>query len=409
MLLLSLLLACGEDGVLFGRGDGDGSGGGGGGVDSDDDDDGSGTDDGVVQPLPSDCSPLAAPSGRTVELGPSDDLAAAVAAAEPFTTFLLADGTYALTGGDAESNLSVRARGVTIRSASGDPAAVVLDGGYATTELVSIDARDVTLAEITVRASYGAAVAVRGASGARIFRVDIVEPGAEAIRVEADGDEAYADDGVIACTTTRRETWCGTSVSLSQAEGWVVRDSALEQPLCPEPALRVADGSRGTVIDRTSLSSLSIALRVGDTDYEAGTPRVHADAECASETAGHYGGAFRNLFVRGGMRLEEACGTSVAHVSVWGGDLAWAFSEGLVVRNVLAAVADGGGAALTGQLRPGGADFVDAATGDLHLADDSAAIGAGVAIDAGLADSDFDGEARPLDAPDIGADQRVAR
>jgi hypothetical protein len=409
MLYAILLAACtGDGGRLFGRGDGDGNGTGGG-IDTDDsgsDTDGEPPD---VTPLPDDCSPLGAPTGPVVSVSPTNDLAARVAAAEPYTTFLLEDGVYALTGGDAADELTVRARGVTVRSASGDPEAVVLDGGYATTELIAVEADDVTIAELTLRQSYGAAIAVRGARGTRLFRVNVREPGAEALRAEASRDGAYADDGVVACASFTRETWCGTAVDLLQAEGWLLRDSAFEQPLCPEPAVRVATGSRGTRIERSTFSSLSIALQLGDTEYAAGAPRRYDGAECEGDSVGHYGGVVRNVFVRGGLRLEEACGARVSHVSVWGGDLAWAFSQDLVVRNALAAVNDTGGADVAGQLRPSLADFVDPASGDLHLAPRSFAHGAGVPIDAGEADTDFDGEPRPLEGPDVGADEAADR
>ncbi len=53
--------------------------------------------------------------------------------------------------------------------------------------------------------------------------------------------------------------------------------------------------------------------------------------------------------------------------------------------------------------------WADATNHDLHLADGSPAIGAGVAIDAGAADTDVDGEARDLAAPDVGADEWAAK
>jgi hypothetical protein len=411
MLSLVLLMACSNTagGGLFGKGDGENGESGGGGVDTDDT--GSDTDvEGELTPLPSDCSDLGAPTGATVAVSPDDDLVGLVAEAAPYTTFLLADGTYALTGGDAASEVDVRARGVTIRGASADASRVVLDGGFATTELIAIEAHDVTIADLTLTQSYGAAISVRGVSGARIFRVRVDEPGKEALLAEASRDGlAYPDDGIIACSTFARETWCGTSVELSQAEGWSVRDSAFEQPLCPEVAFHAATGSRGTTIERSTFSSLSIALQLGDTEYTAGVPRAYADAECDGETVGHYGGLVQNVFVRGGLRLEEACGTRVLHTTVYGGDLAWSFSQDLTVTNVLAAVNDTGGATVTGQRRPTGTDLVDAAGGDLHLTDGSGARGAGVSLAEDVAVTDIDGEERPREAPDVGADQWSAR
>jgi hypothetical protein len=66
---------------------------------------------------------------------------------------------------------------------------------------------------------------------------------------------------------------------------------------------------------------------------------------------------------------------------------------------------DGGQAELQGNLQ--GVDtsgFVDIAGNDLHLSSGSAAIDAGTALRAGLADEDIDGDPRD-GSPDVGADE----
>jgi hypothetical protein len=78
------------------------------------------------------------------------------AAAE--TTILLADGTYALDGG----YLRFEVAGVTLRSASRNREAVVLDGNYLTTEIIQIVASGVTVADLTLRERDGATAIQQG-------------------------------------------------------------------------------------------------------------------------------------------------------------------------------------------------------------------------------------------------------
>ena len=361
-------------------------------------------EDALTTVLPEGCGPLPASEGRVVALQPGDDLRAAAAAATVGTTLLLADGTYELSGGDAVGNLVLGARGVKLRGASGNPDAVVLDARIDTNEIVTITGDDVVVADLTIARNFGAGIAVRGAARARVYRVNFVDAGQRAVAaLPAQG--VYADDGVVACVTETRQDSCGIGVELRQAAGWNVRDSRFEHAGCDAPGLLAWTGSRGTLVMRSYFRSAGIAVRFGDSDYAEGDERVYADAECPDPTVGHYGGRVEDSFVVGGLRAEEACGAEFRHLSVSGGELAWAFSQGILARNNLAALTDGGGAvSVEGNLRPGPDDFVDASAGDLHLAPGSAARGAGVPIP-GDDPLDIDGDARSLDAPSVGADE----
>ncbi|MDP2306100.1 MAG: right-handed parallel beta-helix repeat-containing protein [Pseudomonadota bacterium] len=364
-------------------------------------------DDTAVLPepivLPGDCSTL--PTGNGFRVGPEDanTLRETLANAPPGAVYLLDDGTYTLTGGDAFHNLAI-APGVTVRSASGDPGAVVLEGGYATTELVTLG-EGALLAEVTVSHAYGNAVGIRGASGARVYGVEIVDPGDIGVAVLPERG-VYSDDAVVACVTVVRTETCGVGIDGVQAQDAHVYGARIDAPGCDQPGIRFATGSSGTIVERSRVTTSGGAgIALGENEYEEGEERVYADTACPDRPlVGHYGGAIRNVFVvGGGLRVEDACGGTVAHASIWGGDLAWAFSESLVLANNLASVSDGGGGAASGNVTPTAADFVDAASGDLHLADGSAAIDAG-AVTEGVTD-DIDGDARDA-TPDIGADER---
>ena len=372
--------------------------------DDDDDDTELPSDDRAA--LPAGCGALEVDEARTIEVEPGDDVATVVAAARAGDVVRLAPGTYTMSRGDAADTLRFTADGVTLLGGGDAPEDVVLDGLWTTSELIAVDTDRVTISNLTLANAAGDALAARGADGLWVHRVRVTEPQRNAIDVSATLELDYSDSGILSCVTVLRGTdTCDVGVDLRQAEGWEVRGGVYDAPLCDEPGLRAATGSRGTLLDGALFRGALVAVQLGDTDYAEGEPRVYADPECAGDTVGHYGGLVRNVFVLGTARLEEACGTTVAHASVYGGELQLAFSEGLVGTTVLAAVTDGGDATVSGALRPTAADFVDPDAGDLHLAPGSAARQAGVGIPTGLADVDVDGDPRPTAAPDVGADQ----
>jgi len=93
------------------------------------------------------CSPLPPATGVTVSVSSVGELWSAVNSAAAGDTILIADGTYALNG----VSLWVDAPGVSLRSASGNRDAVILDGNYLTDEIVTVAASDVTIADLTLR------------------------------------------------------------------------------------------------------------------------------------------------------------------------------------------------------------------------------------------------------------------
>lgn len=374
-LLLLALVGCGGDG---GGGDGDGD------------------DAGFA--LPDVCGPLPESGGTVVDVAPGDDLAALVADAVAGTTLRLADGTYDLTGG----GLEIAAEGVVVRSASGDAGAVVLEGGWATAELVSVRAADAVVAEVTLAHAYGAAVAAYGVPGLRVWGVDVVEPQGEALAVRP-WQGAYADDGVVACSTVTRTETCAPGFDGTQAEGWRVWGNAVDAAACDAPGIRFWTGSKDTVVERNVVRADGWGIALGDTEYDEGDPRAYADAPCAEAEAGHYGGVVRNNLVAGGVRLVEACGARAFHNTATTG-LAWTSSTDLVLANNLADLLGGDGATAEGNRAPADGDFVSA--DDLHLAAGSGAVDAGVPLAPGDADDDVDGEPRADGSPDVGADER---
>src|SRR5438094_7084234 len=130
------------------------------------------------------CPPHAPPErGQKTELIKSGDvqsLLRKLSATSPNTTLLLADGVYALA---PNQSLEVNTPRVTLRGASGNRDAVIIEGGY---NNVSINTDDVTVANLTLRNPKFHNIQVRGEKGlqgTKIYNVHLVEAGQQFIKV----------------------------------------------------------------------------------------------------------------------------------------------------------------------------------------------------------------------------------
>jgi hypothetical protein len=400
------------------------------------------------------CPPLAAPGGRIVEAADEAALWEAVNENIPNTTILVADGTYQL--GQFGYYLWFDTPNVTLRSKSGNREAVIFDDAYSRSEIISVSASNVTIADLTIRRAGTHPIHVVGSDqgntlNTRIYNVHIVDPGQQAIKINANGARThFADGGEIACSTIElsaagREKVmeingsCYTGgVDGHMARGWEVRDNRIEGFWCDqglsEHAVHFWTGSRDTLVERNVL--VDNARGIGFGLLETGSARTYPDDPCP-EVEGyvdHYGGIIRNNFIFAGSAqlfgsgagfdcgvcLWQACGVKVLHNTVAStqapfSSIEWRFpntqaeitnnltSHRLLARNSAGAVLAGNqeGAPLS--------LFTEPLAGDLHLAAGaSAAIDQGSPVPGGYADEDIDGERRPGGAgPDIGADERA--
>jgi len=413
----------------------------------------SGDDDDTGEPTPSGCEPLPAPEGTIVEVAPGDDLAAAVAGAPAGATVMIADGTYDV----GPDGLWVSADGVTIRGASGDREAVVLDGAYqqAGGGLVNVMGRDgTTIAHLTIRRARYHLVHVTGgpegpSTNTRLFDLHLVDPGEQAIKINSNYD-FDSDGGEIACSRVELTdegraqvmmyessgTFCYTGgVDAHRARDWVIRDNVIEGFWCSneflsEHAIHLWRGCRDTVVERNLLVDNARGIGFGLGQPAGG--RTYDDDPCPGiPIAEHYGGVVRNNFIVGtrpelfaspsgmdvGIALEAACGATVVHNTVASAmppfsSIEWRFAESnprlvnnLVTHNLRER--DGAVAESIGNLENADAAmFVDLAAHDLHLVAGAAAIDQGDPQGADLAGTDVDGDPR-ASAPDVGADERV--
>jgi hypothetical protein len=397
------------------------------------------------------CEPLPAPAGKVIDITPSNigQLNELLSTASPGDTFSFADGTYSLNG----AYIWISRPGVTLRSASGNRDAVVLDGGYATPEVITIAASDVTVASLTIRQPYTHGIHVTTTEAGHtlrtlIYDVRVVDPRQQAIKINPGADGKYADEGVVACCaldltdagrgnvdTVHGGCYTG-GVDAHQARDWVVRDNRIQGFWCPqglsEHAVHFWRGSRGTVVERNVLRDNARGVGLGMAT--SGAARQYPDGPCPGVVGyvDHYTGVVRNNFVFAsrdallasgsgfdcGICLWSACGARVVHNTVAStrspfSSIEWRFapSASLEIANNLATHAllerDGASASLAGNLQGASLDlFVDGAGGDLHLAATAAAaLDQGVALAGGVCTSDFDGDQRD-GTPDVGADER---
>ena len=393
------------------------------------------------------CPPLAPPSGATIEVFPAqaDDLRAIVSAAASGTTILLHDGFYDMSAGDAVSRLVFTTPGITLRSFSGDREAVVLDGAYQTSELLSILASDVTVADLTLRRAYDHPVHASGdgspITGVRLYNLRIVDPGQQAVKVNPIG-EGWVDDGRLECSSLEltdagraqiRDNCYTGGIDAHAARGWIVRRNRIMGFWCPaglsEHAIHFWRGSRDTLVEGNLI--LDCARGIGFGLGATGTGRTYPDDPYPGiPYLGHVDGTIRANFVAAadsdlfaseygfdaGIAIEQARVVAVVHDTVAStsapfSSIEWRFPDTLVnVANDLVShnlrARDGAQATLAGNLEAAPlAWFADVAAGDLHLAGAALPpVGGGTPLPPSLAGDDFDGQPRDAE-PDVGADE----
>jgi hypothetical protein len=269
----------------------------------------------AAQARPGWCRPLPVSSGPTVRVGPAQagSLQAIVSRAPAGATILLANGTYRL-----RSTLNVSTAGLKIRSASGRPGAVVLDGAYATGDLVAVSAGGVTIAEVTLtRASYHLVHVVPRDGGptirgVRLYRLRLIDGAEQFVKVNPNAARsAFVDAGRVECSTFRLTDRgrphvpsdflpCYTGgIDAHGARGWVVRLNRFEDIRCDrglaEHAVHFWTGSRDTLVERNTIVDCArgIGFGLGErTDWA----RRYPD-QAGQGYVGHYGGLIRNNLV----------------------------------------------------------------------------------------------------------------
>jgi hypothetical protein len=392
------------------------------------------------------CQPLPAPAGHIVQAASVSQLETAVNNAAAGDTILVADGVYNLNG----VYLRIAQPNVTLRSASGNREAVVLDGNYLTTEIVQIVASNATLANMTLREAYDHPIHVMSSAasstlGTIIYNVHLIDPGQQAIKINPVPGGYFTDNGLIACSQIEltdagrphiRDNCYTGGVDAHQSRGWTIRDNQIEGFWCAqglsEHGIHLWASCRDTIVERNILKDDARGIGLGL--VTSGSGRTYADNPCpaASGFVDDYGGTIRNNFVVAlssslfasqygfdcGICLWNACNGRVLHNTVYTTNPAKTFSsiewrfpntQAVVLNNLVNAPLherDSAAAVASGNIQNAQANwFVNPASGDLHLSTHAAA-----AIDKVTAPvdgvRDIDGGPRPYGAAsDAGADE----
>ena len=391
------------------------------------------------------CGPLPAPGRGIVDVTPAQvgSLQSILDKAQPGDTIQLSDGLYPLP-----QTLVLRTPRVTLRSKSGNRLGVVLDGRYATGNVLLLQKSDITVADLTVTRSSWHLVQVAAdggsSSGTILHNLRAVDGGQQFIKVNSVNGQ-HADNGIVRCsllemtdagrTQVRNNCYTG-GIDIHQARGWQIYANVFSGFWCDsglsEHAIHAWTGSRDTIVDRNVVINSARGIGLGLGASVSG--RTYGDSPCGGgANVGHYGGTIINNFVVAndprlfrssagfdtGIGLEQSCNTSVLHntvvstVAPRSSSIEWRFT------NTIAAVAnnlvshrllarDGARGTLSGNVADAPLSlFVDVRAGNLHLLP-----GATTAIDKAVTAAigvayDIDGEARGS-APDVGADEYMA-
>ncbi len=363
-------------------------------------------------------SPVYRGRSNVVTVGPTDNWIGAIQNATSGTEVRLRDGTYALGTTYAVYIQS----GVTVRGASGNKDAVIIQGrGYAYgAEALTIMGSDVTIADLTVTNMGYHAIAIKGEQSthrAHIYNVHLYNTGQQQIKLTPGG----AQDGLVACskigyTPGGVKGDYVNGIDLHQSINWVIRDNYIynltgdgtgcyaDGTACGTntsgPAILVWNNASGTIIERNTIINSYRAITLG-------LDRKHS------------GGIIRNNFIYApalnykgdgsyGVELVTTTNARVYHNTIRVNPIGaavdiWLSTNSRVFNNLLSSAArrrDTSSWTLGGNINDArDADFI--APSNVHLINTSRVRGAGVAVED--VQTDIDGDAR-AERNDVGAD-----
>jgi len=393
--------------------------------------------------------------------GTETTLRQVVATAEPGSTLLLLDGTYtfAEASGGSYTGLYITTPGLTLRSTTGDAAAVILDSNYADhggeTGPITVAAPGVTLANFTVQRSIFHLIHVwRGGDDLRVHNVRLVDGGQQFLK-SSPGSGQRISGGAVTCShflmteQGRRNVWgygpadgytrCYTGgIDTHDSDGWTITDNLFEGIYCdghPHPEHGKKREGVAFATYTGGLAEHAIHMWAG----RAEAPHLIARNRIVNCARGIGLGMGDTLRVQGGLVMNNALSTvhpggpehdvgiileGAQDVAVYNNtlyfhhpeayanaiELRFGSSSGARVMNNLSNRAirlrDGATAEQATNVSEAAHDwFVDAAAGDLRLADcaNAAVVAAGTPL-AEVID-DLLGQPRGAGAPDLGAFQ----
>jgi hypothetical protein len=410
-------------------------------------------------------------AGRTIEVAPAGEgrvtvdgqemtLRQAVSRAEDGDTVVLADGTYTFPpnpDGSAFTGIYITTPNVTLRSASGNPEAVIIDSNYRDhgrgSAPVTIAASGVTVADLTVtRSIYHLVHLWAEGDAATLHNLRLVDGGQQFVKSSA--SDGTIDDVSVTCSAFlmtdqgRDNVWgygaqngnttCYTGgIDSHEGQGWNITDNSFRGIYCDaEGVQRPAHGrnpdGRGGQTYQGGLAEH--AIHMWDSPQGGGghfIARNHI-VDCARGIGLGFVAEVYDIVVRDnmiysrfpgarehdvGISAERAHNTQVVHNTVFYShpdaysntlEYRWDSTSNLRVANNLTngriRARDGAEATVEGNVTDAEASwFVDHESADLHLAACDIAQVADAAVGSDP-EPDFDHEPRG-DSPDVGADE----
>ncbi|MCB9644460.1 MAG: right-handed parallel beta-helix repeat-containing protein [Myxococcales bacterium] len=399
-------------------------------------------------PTTATCAPLPAAQGTIVQVKPSQaaQLPQIVAQAKSDTTILLADGTYKMQGSESQRRINFRQPRVTLRSASGDPTKVIIDGEYNTQEMIFIGADDVTIAEITLRRAKYHHIHITGKSGGghtqrtKLYRLRLLDGGQQFVKVNSANNQTdWSDDGRLECSHLEmtsqgrpniesRFGGCYTGgIDAHGAWKWQVRFNTFIGIYCTngslaEHAIHFWRAGRDTLVERNTIIDCARGIGFGlGKDPSTSDRKYPDDPYPAIPAKGHIDGIIRNNLIHTsataqpyydtGIELEQAHGVLVVHntavskATFTGLSYRFQYTKATIRNNLLYKLSPRDNAQATADhnmVSVPASYFVNPTKVDYHLTSSATnAIDKGVVVpQAGL---DLDGNPRNNGTPDLGA------
>jgi hypothetical protein len=385
------------------------------------------------------CAPLPpVPSGATV-VSPGANLRAIVAAAKPGDVIALEDGTY------THADISFTTPGVTLRSVSGNPSAVIIDGGYSAEMIVRVLASNITIAEVTLtHAHYHLAhvtplVENVFIDNAHFYRVRFIDGSEQFIKSNGNSKKTtWTNDGLVECSDfvmssagrakVRNNCYTG-GIDVHGGRGWIVRNNYFEGIWCDsglaDHAVFFWSLSRDTLVENNLIVNCARGIGFG-LGGPTGGGRKYSDASPDWVELQHIGGIVRNNVIWGtiarydtGIEMQRVIDAKVLHNTVLSRpstatgryssiDYRWPNTVVEIRNNLVWRITQRNSA--VGQIEGNveGADeswVLDVDKRNFHLQ-----ATATPAIDTGIVDADsgvdMDAATHNNGAPDVGADER---
>jgi hypothetical protein len=248
--------------------------------------------------------------------------------------------------------------------------------------------------------------------------VRLINAGQQFVKANPDGAGGGVDNGVVEYSvieyaTTSRDYYTN-GVDVHSGDNWIIRHNLFRNVRAAGelagPAILMWNGSSGTIVEGNTFIDCQREIAFGLIER---TPNDHS------------GGIIRSNFVSRTTTLDgdtaiyvaDSPGTSVLHNSIFVSgsypnpiEYRFVHTTGVVITgNVLDGrilARDGATASVTGNYTTATAGlFVNPATGDLHLRSTATVLIDKVTAPPAAAGLDWDGQARPSGATDVGADE----